>query len=141
MMAAQQDRRWIQDELTRDSWPWSVYNRNMTVLGLGTIGEEVARRAHAFGMRVTGIRRRFDLPAPSFVDRVLGPDQLHEALHGCDVLVISAPFLAGTDRLIGAREIAMMNRDAILINVARGRIVEESALLDGLQTGQLGGAV
>jgi len=141
MLEAQREHRWIQNELTQDAWPWSLYGRNMTVLGLGTIGREVARRAQAFGMRVTGVRRRLDQPVPPFVERVLGSDQLNETLRGCDVLVIAAPFVAGTDRLIGTEQIAIMNRGAILVNVARGRIVEELALVNALQTGQLGGAV
>jgi phosphoglycerate dehydrogenase-like enzyme len=141
MLDAQRERRWIQNQLTHDAWPWSIHGRNMTILGLGTIGQEVARRAHAFGMRVTGIRRRLNLMPPPFVDRVLPPEQLDEALRGCDVLVIAAPFVAGTDRLIRTEQIALMNRGAILINVARAKIVDESALLDALDSGQLGGAV
>ncbi len=141
MLEAQRERRWIQDQLTRDAWPWSLHGRHMTVLGFGAIGQEVARRAHAFGMRVTGIRRRLDQPAPPFVDRVLGPDRLDEALRGCDVLVISAPFINETDRMIRAQQLAMLNRGAIIINVARGKIIDEPALLDSLQDGQLAGAV
>jgi D-2-hydroxyacid dehydrogenase (NADP+) len=141
MLDAQRERRWIQNELTRDAWPWSLNGRNMTIVGLGTIGQEVARRAHAFGMRVTGIRRRLDQPAPAFVDRIVGPDRLDEALRGCDALVVSAPFLAGTDRLIRAEQIALLNPGAIVINVARGKIIDESALVDALQAGALGGAV
>jgi phosphoglycerate dehydrogenase-like enzyme len=113
----------------------------MTILGFGTIGQEVARRAHAFGMRVTGIRRRLDQPLPPFVDRMMGGNQLDEALRGADVLVISAPFLQETDRMIRAEQLALMNPGAILINVARGKIVDEPALLDALHSGQLGGAV
>src|SRR5262245_31099850 len=115
MLDAQRERRWIQNELTHDPWPWSLQGRSMTVLGLGTIGQEVARRAHAFGMRITGVRRRLEQPAPPFVHTVIGPDRLHDALRGCDVLVISAPFVPGTDGLIGVREIASLNRGAIII--------------------------
>src|SRR5256714_7375021 len=79
MLAAQRERRWIQNELTSDVWPWSVRGQTMTIVGLGTIGHEVARRAHAFGMRVIGIRRRTDQPKPSFVDRIAGPDELESA--------------------------------------------------------------
>ena len=132
-LAAQRERRWIQNELTEDEvWPWSVSGHAITILGLGTIGQEVARRAHAFGMRVTGIRRRVDEPKEPFVDRVAGPDQLESALRGCDVLVISAPFLPETDRLIDAEKLGLLNRGAILVNVARGRIVEEQAMITRL---------
>jgi phosphoglycerate dehydrogenase-like enzyme len=141
MLAAQRERRWIQNELTMESWPWSIHGRKMTIVGFGTIGQEVARRAHAFGMRVTGIRRRVDQPAPPFVESMVGPDRLNDALHGCDVLVISVPVIPETERLIRAQEIALLNRGAIIINVARGKIIDEPALLDALQSGQAGGAV
>ena len=141
MFDAQRDRRWIQNDLTRNAWPWSLQGRKMTILGLGTIGQEVARRAHAFGMSVTGIRRRLDQPVPAFVERMVGPDRLHDALSGCDVLVISAPFISGTDGLIGTKEIELLNGGAIIINVARGKIVDEPALITAIQRGHLGGAV
>jgi phosphoglycerate dehydrogenase-like enzyme len=141
LLQAQRERRWIQNELTNAAWPWSLKGRRLTILGFGTIGREVARRAHAFGMRVTGIRRRLDQPLPPFVDRMMGGNQLDEALRGADVLVISTPFLRETDRMIRAEQLALMNRGAILINVARGKIVDEAALLGALHSGQLGGAV
>jgi phosphoglycerate dehydrogenase-like enzyme len=141
MLDAQRDRRWIQNELTRDAWPWSLQGRRMTILGFGSIGLEVARRAHAFGMHVTGVRRRLDQPVPAFVDRIVGPDQLHASLRGSDVLVISAPFLSDTDRLIRAEQIAMLNPGAIIINVARGKIIDEPALVTALESGQLGGVM
>src|SRR5262249_40088791 len=78
---------------------------------------------------------------PSFVDRIVGPDRLNHALRGCDVLVISAPFVPETDRLIQAEQIALLNPGAIIINVARGRIIDEGALLAALRDRRLGGAV
>jgi phosphoglycerate dehydrogenase-like enzyme len=141
MMNAQREHRWIQNELTRDAWPWTLQGRNMTILGLGTIGREVARRAQSFGMRVTGVRRRVDQPVPPFVDRVFGTTRLDEALRGADVLVIAAPFVAGTEGLIRAEHLALLNRGAILINVARAKIVDGAAFLSALHEGQLGGAV
>jgi phosphoglycerate dehydrogenase-like enzyme len=140
-LAAQSEKRWIQNELTADPWPATLHGSAMTILGLGTTGTEVARRAHAFGMRVTGIRRQFDQPKPEFVDRVLGPDALEQGLRGCDVLVVAAPALAETERLIGATQIELLNRGAIIANVARGRIVDESAMIEALKSGHLGGAV
>ena len=141
MLAAQRERRWVQDELTRDVWPWSVRGRRMTIVGFGTTGREVARRAHAFGMRVIGIRRRVEQPKPEFVDRIVGPGELDEALRGCDVLVIAAPFIAETDGLIGGERLAMLKPGAIVINVARGQIIDETALIAALEKGHLGGAV
>jgi phosphoglycerate dehydrogenase-like enzyme len=141
MLDAQREHRWIQNELTQDAWPWSLQGRKMSILGFGTIGQEVARRAHAFGMQVTGIRKRVGLPMPSFVHRIVGPEQLNDALRGSDVLVISAPSLSETERLIRAEQIALMNRGAVIINVARAKILDESALVSALREGHLGGAV
>jgi D-2-hydroxyacid dehydrogenase (NADP+) len=140
MLEAQHARRWIQNELI-DDWPWTLHGRRMTVVGLGTIGIEVAKRAHAFGMSVTGVRRRTDEPRPSFVERIVGPDRLHEALAGCDVLVLSAPAVAATHRMIGFDEIAMLNPGAVLVNVARGQIIDEEAMRSALESRHLGGAV
>ena len=140
-LAAQRDRRWIQNEMTASAIPWCIAGKTMTLLGLGSIGTEVARRAHAFDMRVTGVRRRPNEPRPQFVDRVLGAEQIDEALRGCDVLVIAAPFLASTDRLMNAARISLLNRGALLVNVARGKIVDQPAMISALETGQLGGAV
>jgi D-2-hydroxyacid dehydrogenase (NADP+) len=141
MLEAQRSRRWIQNELTGVAWPWSVRGRTMTIVGLGTIGQEVARRAHAFGMKVIGIRRRIDQPKPPFVDSIAAPDELDDTLRGCDVLVIAAPFIAETDQLIRAEQLALLNRGAVVINVARGKIIDEAALIAALQNGHLGGAV
>jgi len=138
---AQRERRWIQNELASSDWPETLAGKSMTIVGLGTTGIEVARRAHAFGMRVTGVRRHPERPKPAFVDRVVGADELDAALRGCDVLVICAPALAETDRLIGRDRIALLNRGAIMANVARGQIVDERAMIDALHAGQLGGAV
>jgi D-2-hydroxyacid dehydrogenase (NADP+) len=128
LLDAQRERRWIQNELARDAWPWSLRGRKMAIIGFGTTGQEVARRAHAFGMRVIGVRRRLDQPVPAYVDQIVGADQLHDALRGADVLVISAPFIRETDGMIRAEHLALMNPGAILINVARGKIVDQTAL-------------
>ena len=137
---AQRDRRWIQNDLS-DDWPWMLRGQTMTIVGLGTIGVEVAKRAQAFGMSVTGVRRRATEPRPSFVDRVFGSDQLNEALAGSDVLVLSAPGVASTQRMIGAEQLALLNDGAVVVNVARGQIIDEGALRNALASGKLRGAV
>jgi phosphoglycerate dehydrogenase-like enzyme len=140
ILAAQREKVWIQNQLC-DDWPWVLHSRTMTIVGLGTIGTEIARRASAFGMRVTGVRRRPDQPRPDFIDRVVGPHRLDDVLRGCDVLVLAAPAVDATHRLIGADRLAMLEPGAILVNVARGQIVDEDAMIRGLETGALGGAV
>jgi phosphoglycerate dehydrogenase-like enzyme len=139
-LAAQREKQWIQNDLTNE-WPWLLHGQHMTIVGLGTIGMEIAKRAHAFGIHVTGVRRTVDAPKPSFVDSVAGPDQLNSVLHGCDMLVLSAPGVSSTHRMIGAEQLALLNRGALLVNVARAGIVDDAAMRAALDSGQLGGAV
>lgn len=140
MLAAQREHRWIQNDLIHD-WPWVLDGKRMTVVGLGTIGMAVAKRAHAFGMSVTGVRRHVDAELPPFVERVVSPERVDDALPGCDVLVLSAPGVAATKGMIRAEQIAMLNHGAVLVNVARGAVVDTDAMLRALENGQLGGAV
>src|SRR6185312_11221230 len=97
---AQREHRWIQNDLFQDR-PWTLEGKRITIVGLGSIGTEVARRAHAFGMSIVGVRRHATREQPVFVERIVGPEQLDEALTGCDVLVLSAPAIATTQRMIG----------------------------------------
>lgn len=140
MIEAQRERRWIQNDLIHD-WPWLLHGKRMTIVGLGTIGIEVAKRAHAFGINVTGVRRRATEHRHPSLDRVVTPNQLNEALEDCDILVLSAPGVSATQGMIGAEQIAMLNRGAILVNVARAQIVNDAAMRSALESGQLGGAV
>lgn len=137
---AQRERKWIQNDLVED-WPWLLNGQRMTIVGLGTIGIEVAKRAHAFGISVTGVRRNTSSEKPSFVDRVVGTDALDDALTGCDLLVLSAPGVNATQRMIGERQLALLNRGAVLVNVARAGIVDAPAMRAALESGQLAGAV
>ncbi|MGV3708853.1 MAG: D-2-hydroxyacid dehydrogenase [Gemmatimonas sp.] len=140
MLDAQRERRWIQNDLAVE-WPVMLRGKRMTIVGLGTIGIEVARRAHAFGIHVTGVRRDITAPKPDFVDDVVSADQLDRALANCDLLVLSAPGVNSTQRIVGANQIALLNRGALLVNVARAAIVDDSAMRAALASGQLGGAV
>jgi len=111
------------------------------IVGLGHIGCEVAKRAAALGARVIGNKRS----APSeeearLVDRVFGPNDLHELLSECDAVVVAAPATPQTHHLIDASALAAMRPGATLVNVARGSLVDESALLDALHSGHLGAA-
>jgi D-2-hydroxyacid dehydrogenase (NADP+) len=139
-MEAQREHRWIQNDLIHD-WPWLLHGKRMTIVGLGTIGVEVAKRAHAFGINVTGVRRRGTEQRPSYLDRVVTPNDLNEALENCDILVLSAPGVSATHGIVGAEQIALLNRGAILVNVARAQIVDDAAMRAALASGQLGGAV
>jgi phosphoglycerate dehydrogenase-like enzyme len=132
---------WAQDELEgRTASVRTLHGRRMGIVGLGSIGLEVARLAAAFGLRVSAIRRRADLPLPGGVDDVLPPERLGGLLGKSDVVVLSAPLTGSTRRLIGRREIEQMRPGALLVNVGRGKLVDDDALVDALRTGRLGGA-
>ncbi len=109
-------------------------------IGYGHIGQAVAVRARAFGMRVMAVvgRPRPLDPAPDWLG---GPDQLDRLLEASDFVLIACPLNAATQGLIGAAQLARMRPDAVLINVARGPIVDEDALFAALRERTIGGAV
>ena len=116
------------------------------IVGLGSIGRAVARLAVAFGARVIATRRDPERPdgrepIPEGLDQILSHDQLPELLAAADFVVLALPLTGTTDKLMDARRLAQMKRGAWLINVARGRLVDQSALLRALRSGSLGGAV
>jgi len=109
------------------------------IVGLGAIGQAVARRAQAFGMRVLGVRRN---PQPTpHVDEVLGPDGLEQVLTRSRWVVLACPLTPQTHGLIGPRELAWIGPEGYLINIGRGALVDEPALVKALQEGRLAGAV
>ncbi len=137
---AQRERRWIQEQLGEVDRPWLLRGKSMTIVGLGSIGLAVAERAHAFGIDVTGVRRRPDEPAPSYV-RVMGADHLDDALRGADIVVVAAPAVPATMGLLREPQLSLLTRGAILVNVGRAQLVDTSAMIRALESGQLGGAV
>lgn len=103
------------------------------VVGVGAIGSAVAERARAFGARVVGSRRTPDGTEP--VDQMVGPDALQDQLPYADVVVLSLPGGPATHHLVDAAFLAAMRADAMLVNVARGSIVDEDALVAALDAG------
>ncbi len=133
----QQEHRWAQDELS--SLP-TLQGRCLGIVGVGAIGKEMARLGSAFGMRVIGARRRPGLPLPRGVERMVGPAALSGLLRESDVVMLASPLTAATRALIGARELRQMKPTAFLINVARGKLVRETDLIEALQSHALAGA-
>lgn len=113
--------------------------KNLLIVGYGSIGEELAKRARVFGMRVRGITRSGKGDA-SFVEKILPASHLHDALSEADYVVIAAPETAETKHLIGPAEISRMKRGARLVNVGRGSLLDEAALIAALENGRLAGA-
>jgi phosphoglycerate dehydrogenase-like enzyme len=138
---AQRDHRWAQDELEGpDVDVRTLHGQRMGIVGLGSIGRALVEIAAPFGFRITGIRRRADEPPPSGVEAVWPPDRLDDLLASSDVVVIAAPHTPDTKRLIGRREIDVVKRGALLVNVARGKLIDDEAVIDALRDGRLGGA-
>lgn len=120
----------------------TLAGKTMVIVGLGAIGREVAVRARPFGMRIVGIRRSYRPGDTSPVaDELCGPDRLDEALARADVVVLAAPESAETRGLFDAARLARLKPGAVLVNVARGTLVDQAALLDALRDGPLRAAV
>lgn len=116
--------------------------RTVVIVGLGSIGREVARLVRPLGVRVLGIRRHPGgaSSGPDPVDRVYGPDRLQDLLPTADYLVLTLPHTDETEALIGEQELAALPDGAVLINIGRGALVDEEALVAALRSGGLGGA-
>lgn len=108
------------------------------IIGLGRIGQEIAGRAKAFHMNVIGTNTS-GRPVPN-VDTTYGPDGLEAVIRAAQWLVIAAPLTETTRNMIGERELSWLGPDGYLINIARGGLVDQSALIKALQTGQIAGA-
>jgi glycerate dehydrogenase len=120
-----------------------LQGRTLGIVGLGTLGRGVAAVARAFGMRVLAAQQPYDLEAPPVVAPPTGEVQrvsLAQLLMEADVVSLHCPLNPGTRGLINAASIARMRRGALLINTARGALVEPEPLLAALRSGQLGGA-
>jgi phosphoglycerate dehydrogenase-like enzyme len=113
-------------------------DQTLVVFGAGSIGGEVARMASAIGMRVIAVRRRPG--AVPGAQKVVTPEALGEAAAEADYLVVAAPLTPATRGAISRDVMARMKRTAWIVNIARGPIIDETALADALRDGRLGGA-
>jgi phosphoglycerate dehydrogenase-like enzyme len=115
-----------------------LHGKTLAIVGLGDIGRNIARLARAFGMRVVGCKRTL-APCP-FVDQVYDRSEMAAMFAEADHAAIAAPLTADTDGLLGLAELQTLKPGAILVNVSRGPVVQEKALIEVLRNGQLGGA-
>jgi phosphoglycerate dehydrogenase-like enzyme len=113
--------------------------KTMLIVGLGRIGARLARLAQAFDMRVIATKRD-TATASGDADAVYGTDRLHELLREADVVALTCPLTPETENLIDAAALAAMKPTAQLINVARGRVIDEPALIDALQQRRIAAA-
>jgi phosphoglycerate dehydrogenase-like enzyme len=118
-----------------------VRGQTMGIVGYGDIGRACAKRAHAMGMKVLALRRRPELSEDdNFVERVYPLDRMLEMMPECDYVVAAAPLTPATRALIGEAAINAMKKTAVVMNVGRGPVVEEKALIRALESGRIRGA-
>ncbi|RHB49590.1 NAD(P)-dependent oxidoreductase [Exiguobacterium sp. AM39-5BH] len=128
----QANRHWEKERRLRE-----LTGKTVALLGLGHVGEAIAKRLRAFDMTIIGVGHR-EKQVP-FVDRYVLTDALHDVLAESDVIVIALPLTDDTYHLIDAEAIAAMKEDAVLLNVARGSIIDETALIAALEEGKFFG--
>lgn len=118
-----------------------LYDATLLVVGLGAIGRYVARLGRGFGMHVLATRRTVEANASDpDVNELLPMSRLHDALARADFVVLAVPATSATHHLIAAAELRAMKPSAFLVNIARGTIVDEAALIEALRSGEIGGA-
>lgn len=145
LMLARPFLSWLESQ-RRHAWeplrgapPPDLVGQHMTVIGLGSIGSEIARIAAAIGLNVTGVRRnpRRDTDP---VQQIVPPAELPRLVPSTDWLVIACPLTDETRGLVSRDLLGHLKHGAHLINIGRGEVVDEPALIDALRSGQVGGA-
>lgn len=130
VVRAQDRREWLKDSPGKRE----LFGSKALILGYGAIGQEVENRLAGFGMAVSKVRR-------SAGPGTLGPDEWRGRLGEFDWIIISVPATPATEGMIGAAELAAMQADAVLVNVARGSVIDQAALTAALAEGRIGGAL
>lgn len=120
-----------------------AYGKTLGILGIGAIGTEIAKRAKAFGMNVLGLRRSevSQNSTMEYVDEIVSLENKEKLFRESDYIVVLLPITAETTHFVGAEELSMMKSSAYLINIARGQVIDEEALLIALQDKKVAGAV
>jgi phosphoglycerate dehydrogenase-like enzyme len=138
------DYEYLQRE--KEAHHWARYcateldGKTLAIIGLGKIGREAARLAKAFDMRVIGNRRSDTETTIPFVDELYPPNQLEPLLVKADFLLLSVPHTPETEGLIKAEQIAMLPKGAVIINIARGAVIDQQTMTEALRSGHLRGA-
>jgi len=132
---AMKEGRWIK----KDLMGWELKGKTLGVIGLGNVGERVAKLAKAFGMKILITKRT--LPDPALLKELEAEFvPLHELLKKSEIITIHVPYTPQTHHMIGEKEMQLMKKGSYLVNTSRGAVVDEKALLKALQSQRLGGA-
>ena len=153
LLGWQADGVWPREHEVRDALGFDeLFGQVIGIVGYGSIGRQVARIAHAFGMRVLALQRRPDPrdkgyvvpstgdPEGTLPERFFGPAELHELLAASDVVVLALPSTPTTRHIVDAAALRAMKPSGFLINVGRGSAIDEAALAVALREGWIGGA-
>ncbi len=132
LVRQQQHHQW------RETFPRPLFEQTMCIVGMGTVGRSVARRAKGMGMKVVGVSRSGR--HVEGVDQVVATADRQYALSDADVVVVCVPLTDQTRGLVGPRELNTMRRSGLLVDVSRGGVVYLDAVIAALESGQLGGA-
>ena len=139
-MAAQREGRWAKDVFTDGTVVVKEISAlRVGVVGLGSVGRAVAKRCAALGMQVNGIRQNVGARRPAGIEWVGGPGDMLPLAGKSDILVIALPYTEQTAGIVSAEVLGALPSGAFVINVARGALVDEAALLEHLDSGRLGG--
>jgi phosphoglycerate dehydrogenase-like enzyme len=118
-----------------------LYGRTLGVVGYGEIGRAAAERARAFGMKVLALRRRPELfSGDALVDQTFDQAHINDLMSASDYVMVAAPLTPETRGLVGAAQIAAMKPNGVIINVGRGAVIDESALIAALENDKIRGA-
>jgi phosphoglycerate dehydrogenase-like enzyme len=137
-------RRLIRNQ---DAGQWEQFDvdeirgQTMGIIGYGDIGRACAQRAHGMGMKVLAVRRRPDRSnGDPYISGVYSTEEMLDILPQCDYVVAAAPLAPGTKHLVGEAAIARMKKTAVVMNVGRGPVIDEAALIPALESGRIRGA-
>jgi len=133
------EKQWRQKEMIKTRFP--VAGKTVGIAGIGAIGMEIAKWCAAIGMRVIGLRRDIHLPKPEIIAKIFSMHQIDEFLQQSDFVVLILPLTAETHELLSAERLQQMKPGAYLINIGRGELVDETALLTTLRERKIAGAV
>lgn len=118
-----------------------LMGRTIGIIGYGSIGKSVAERARAFGMNILATRRHMALfGRDRWVDRAIDLSSIDELMSGSDYVVVAAPLTPETRGMVGTPQIAAMKPNAVIINIGRGAVIEEGALIEALERNRIRGA-
>jgi len=155
LLSYQRERLWAEAERETSLVPLELRGSTLGIVGYGSIGREIAHVAQAFGMEVLAVKRNVRQPEDSGVNyvipgtgdpegvyfhRLYPPEALLSMVRECDFVVVTVPLTEATRGMIDAKVLAAMKPTAYLINVSRGDVVDEEALVRALQEGQIAGA-